>query len=78
MRSLFAYTPPGDEYPEYLSINESDDGEIEITVRAPKKPAEGARPYALPGDTAVMRLPREELAALITALWDERERAKVR
>ena len=67
-KCVFAFTPLGAGYPEYLSINENANGDIEITVRGPKKPPDGGRDYDLPGDAAMMVLPRAEVAALVQGL----------
>lgn len=32
-RNIFAYTAPMPYYPEYVSINKEDDGQISISVR---------------------------------------------
>ena len=70
--TLFAYTPPGCEYPEYLNIRETEligGGQaVKITVRGPKRPPAGGRNYVVPGDTAAMTLPRDQLPGLINAL----------
>jgi hypothetical protein len=55
-RNIFAFTAPGSNYPEYVSINRRDE-EIYITVRAPNG-----------GPTAEMRLPYDQLDELIRAL----------
>lgn len=63
-RNIFAYTAPGANYPEYVSVNRRSE-EIYITVRSPAK--EGAE-----GATAEMRLPYTELDDLIRALRGNR------
>lgn len=69
MTNIFAYTAPGAEYPEYLSVNVRD-GQLEVTVRGLKKPPDGERAHALPGDTAALVLPIEEHRKLYRALLD--------
>ncbi len=55
-RNIFAFTAPGADLPEYVSINRRDE-EIYITVRSPNG-----------GPTAEMRLPYDQLDGLIRAL----------
>jgi hypothetical protein len=55
-RNIFAFTAPGSNFPEYVSINRRDE-EIYITVRSPSG-----------GHTAEMRLPYDQLDDLIRAL----------
>lgn len=55
-RNIFAYTAPGSDFPDYLSINRKDE-RVVVTVR-------GGRG----GDLAEMTLPQEELDKLIYAL----------
>lgn len=55
-RNIFAYTAPGSNFPEYVSINRRNE-EIYITVRSPGG-----------GHTAEMRLPYDQLDELIRAL----------
>jgi hypothetical protein len=55
-RNIFAYTAPGSDFPDYISINRKDE-RIVITVR-------GGRG----GDLAEMVLPQEEIDRLIYAL----------
>lgn len=55
-RNIFAYTAPGSDYPDYLSINRKDE-RIVVTVRGNRG-----------GDLAEMALPQEELDKLIYAL----------
>ena len=33
-RNLAYYTAPGSNYPAFISVNEQDDGQVEITVRS--------------------------------------------
>lgn len=58
-RSIFSYTAPGADVPEFLSINVRD-GELFVTVR----PAGG--------DAAEMRLPREKIKELVFKLQGAR------
>lgn len=37
-KNIFTYTAPGSDYPEYISVNETDDPDkFTITVRSPRK-----------------------------------------
>lgn len=38
MINLAAYTAPGSDYPEFLSINKNEDSSVSITVRSHAKP----------------------------------------
>lgn len=55
-RNIFAYTAPGADFPEYLSINRRDE-KIVVTVRS----------HGLSGP-AEMTLPQDKLDELIHAL----------
>lgn len=57
-RNIFAYTAPGADFPEFISINRKD-GRIEITVRSQ---GNGGNQMAL------MVLPQDKLDELIYAL----------
>lgn len=75
---LFAYTAPGADYPEYVSINREDDGRVTITVRGPKRPpfnpneaeyeGQNKHPFEMSGHGAAMTLPDEEAKELVRAL----------
>jgi hypothetical protein len=65
--SVFAYTAPGSEYPEYLSVN-LNEGAVEITVRGPKQPASRPVQWVSSGASATMTLPRNEIEELHAAL----------
>ena len=68
-KNIFAHTAPGADYPEFVSINEQDDGRITVCVRGPKKMHAGAaRAFEGPGETVDMTLPREKIAELIQSL----------
>ena len=68
-KNIFAHTAPGASYPEFLSINEQDDGRITVCVRGPKKMHTGAAAdYEGPGETVDMTLPRDKVAELIQSL----------
>lgn len=58
-RNLFAYTVPGSNYPEYISINKEDDGLVSVTVRSAVK-LEGAC-----GETSVIYLPAHVASDLL-------------
>ena len=64
-RNIFAYTSLDLTYPEYVSVNEQDDGSITIDVRGPVKQPDAEHPYVQCGDTVRMTLPREQLAVLV-------------
>lgn len=55
-RNIFAYTAPGADWPDYLSINRKDEI-IVVTVRGNRG-----------GDLAEMTLPYDQLDSLIRAL----------
>lgn len=57
-RNIFAYTAPGADFPEFISINRKD-GRIEITVRS-----QGAGGNQM----GLMVLPQDKLDELIYAL----------
>jgi hypothetical protein len=57
-RNIFAYTAPGADFPEFLSINRKD-GRIEITVRSQGSGGE---------KMGLMVLPQDKLDELIYAL----------
>jgi hypothetical protein len=71
--TIFAYTALNNDYPAFLSINEIA-GDLSVTVRAAKKPASGQQKHDLPGDTAEIALPRDELPRLIKDLQAALER----
>jgi hypothetical protein len=60
-RNLFAYTAPGVNYPEYISIN-FEDGHLSVTVRNPAK-EDGSC-----GETASVTLPVGESNILADAI----------
>lgn len=62
MKNIFAYTAPGSNYPETLSINEQDDGSVTIDVRAP------ASAHGSCGDVVRMSIPQEQLLNLAEAI----------
>lgn len=64
-QNIFAYTSLDTLYPEYVSINEQDDGSITIDVRGPVTPPDETHPYGRCGDTVRMTLPRDQLATLV-------------
>lgn len=69
--NIFAYTAPGSNYPEFLSINKQDDGTITIDVRSPPSfdvMQSDHPPLAVCGPAVRMPLPRDQVAALIAAL----------
>jgi hypothetical protein len=68
MRNIFAWTAPGAHYPEFVSINEQDDGSITIDVRGPKRPPDKDHPYEQCGETVRMTLPTREVANMARAL----------
>ena len=64
-KNIFSYTASSGTYPEYLSINELDDGRITVTLR---NPASRGEDDLLCGSVAMLVLPVEELHALAAAL----------
>lgn len=60
-KNIFAYTAPGSEYPEYVSLNERE-GSVVLTLRGPKN----ARGHV--GETVDVTLPPLELWALEDAI----------
>jgi hypothetical protein len=67
MRNVFAYTAEGALYPEYISVDRREDGNITVTVRGPKVRQVGDK-YFVPGQTVAMTLPPEWLRDLTKAL----------
>lgn len=61
---LFAWTPPGSNYPPYLNIS-TDNGKIVITVRSP------ASETGECGSTSSVSLPVDMLLQLRLALYDD-------
>lgn len=63
MKTLFAWTAPGGEYPSFLNVSEGDDGSgnptICVTVRSPKGTGQA---------TATTTIPATEFPALVEAL----------
>ena len=39
--NIFAYTAPGSQYPGYVSINRTPEGDVEVTVRSAPKERDG-------------------------------------
>lgn len=69
-KNVFAYTAPGADYPEYLSLNVVD-GKVLLTVRGPKRaPGVGGndKPFDMAGSEAVIELPRAEVLQLADKL----------
>jgi hypothetical protein len=73
-RNIFAWTAPGADYPEFVSINERD-GKFIVTVRGPKRlknprPQYQTDPDAFDrcGETVEMTLPVRQLAEMAKAL----------
>jgi hypothetical protein len=62
-KNLFAYTAPGSNFPAFVSLNQREDRDLVLTVRA------GAKLDGLvPGHTVDVSLPSEEVAKLIEGL----------
>jgi len=61
-KNLFAYTAPGTDFPEFLSINRQADGRITVTVRGPSRHVEGEHGWV------TMTLPEHELSKLGDAI----------
>jgi hypothetical protein len=62
--NIFAYTAPGSNYPEFVSLNQQADGSITLSVRGPAI-------VAACGPQAEVTLPRRELLNLFDALRRE-------
>ena len=60
--NIFAYTEPGCDYPQFISVNREESGEISITVRSAKW-GDGTC-----GDTAAVVLSPELLSKLKQSL----------
>lgn len=54
-KNIFAYTAPGSNYPGYVSINRTPDGDVTITVRA--APDTSSADHPLPGVVAEYTIP---------------------
>jgi hypothetical protein len=57
--NLYAYTAPGADMPEFVSVNKADGGGIDIVVRSPKE---------FGSATAQIALNRDQTRALYHAL----------
>lgn len=66
-RNIFAYTAPGADFPEYISINDRN-GMVEITVRSPKMDRERVPDEALYSGVACMALSKDQAVDLARAL----------
>jgi hypothetical protein len=62
MSNIFAYTAPGSNYPEFISVNSAENGLVEIIVR--HKVKEDGRC----GDAASILLTKEQALQLSAAL----------
>lgn len=60
-RNIYAYTAPGANFPEFISINDND-GKVEVTVRGPSGDAQAP--------TVLAELPKDEVPSLIEALQE--------
>ena len=56
MNNIFAHTPEG-PYPEFISVNEADDGQIGVTVRNPADTNNWG--VSRPGETVTIMLTPE-------------------
>jgi hypothetical protein len=59
--NIFAYTAPGGNYPEYISVNTDDEKNVMFTVRGPAK-------NGVCGDTACVLLSQEQVQSLARQL----------
>ena len=72
-RNIAAFTPPGSNYPPYVSINDTgtmtdkDKEGVSITVRSGRK-SDGTY-----GDCATILLTRAQFAALMREVWHDAE-----
>jgi hypothetical protein len=62
MDNLFAYTPRGGTYPEYLSLND-DGGKLRLTVRSPAE-YPGGSVHAHAGPQGTVEIPPDQLKAM--------------
>lgn len=60
--NIFAYTAPGANYPEFLSINLVEGGSVELTVRSPAKDG-------VCGNAATVTLSPKEFYQLASRLY---------
>lgn len=70
-KNLFAYTAPGATYPEFVSVNEHQDGRVTIDVRSPPTfdvMQSDNPPLAVCGPTSQMTLPRDRVQELVQGL----------
>lgn len=58
-KNIFAYTAPGTDFPEFVSVNATDDKGVDIILRSPK---------AIGGGTAQVALTRDQARDLYVAL----------
>lgn len=59
--NVFAYTAPGGNYPEYISVNVNRDGSVDVIVRSKAENGNS-------GDTASITLEPEQVVKLKKAL----------
>ena len=64
-KNIFAYTPPGSDFPPFVSLNERDDGNVTLTVR-------GSRTEHDAGPTVDVVIPEEQLYAMAAAIVSRR------
>lgn len=66
MSNLYALTPPESQYPPYISINETHDGLIRITVRSEAHDVVvGRATQRVCGDTAQIAITHSEFMELL-------------
>lgn len=68
-RNIYAYTANVLPYPEFVSLNQLDNGEFRLTVREPAKPGQFSNEDC--GATVELQLPSTELLLLFEALRAE-------
>lgn len=76
-KNLFAYTVPTGykQYPAYISVNESPDGQVAVTVRSPEEDGGGQSRIVLPTEEWLRMLAAFELLLLAGAEPRTDERA---
>jgi len=68
IKNIFAFTEPTN-FPQFISINESEPNKIQITVRGHAKPLQGFGAGAMQcGDTVTADVTRDEIRALTKSL----------
>lgn len=68
-KNVFAWTSlSAPIYPEFVSVNAAEHGQLEIAVRGPRKGATAEVPFMTCGPAAAVTLPRNQIPGLMLAL----------